>query len=64
MPSILKIWRDWSLLHFEIRRDRSPHKIWKILRDWSFPFGESGVPRLALMLPYAVGRFSFAASYS
>ena len=44
MPSILKIRRDWTLLHFEIRRDRSPHKILKIRRDWSLPFGEIGVP--------------------
>ena len=42
MPSILKIRRNWSLLHFEIRRDRSPHKILKIRRDWSLPFGEIG----------------------
>ena len=31
-----KIWRDWSLPHFEIRRDRSPPKFWKIFRK----FGE------------------------
>ena len=40
MPSILKIRRDMSLLHFKIRRDRSPHTILKIRRDWSLPFGE------------------------
>ena len=44
MPSILKIRRDWSLFHFDIRRDRSPHKILKIQRDWSLPFGEIWVP--------------------
>ena len=45
MPSILKIRRDWSLLHFEIRKHSSPHKISKnserlepsIRRDWSTP---------------------------
>ena len=31
-----KIWRDWSLPHFEIRRDGSPPKFWKIFRK----FGE------------------------
>ena len=44
MHSILKIRRDWSLFHFKIRRDRSPHKILKIRRDWNLPFGEIGVP--------------------
>ena len=44
MTFILKTRRDWSLLLFEIRRDKSPHKIWKIRRDWSLPFGEIGVP--------------------
>ena len=44
MSSILKIRRDWSLLHFEIRRHRRPHNIMKIRRDWSLPFGEIRVP--------------------
>ena len=52
MPHILKIRRDWSLLHFEIRRDRSPHKILEIRRDWSLPFGEIGVP------PFKEGQLS------
>ena len=47
MPYILKIRRDWSLLHFKIWRDRSPQKILKIRRDcmepsirrdWSTPY--------------------------
>ena len=47
MPSILNIRRDGSLLHFKIRRDKSPHKILKIRRDWSLPFEEIGVPQKA-----------------
>ena len=35
----------WSHLHFDIRADRSPHKIMKIRKDgWSLQFGEIGVP--------------------
>ena len=37
MPSILKIRRDWSLLHFEIRRDTSLHNFFKIRRDRRTP---------------------------
>ena len=60
MPSILKIRREWSLLHFKIRRDRSPHKILKIWRDWSLPFREIGVPQNNQMLSIAVSSFQVA----